>query len=169
VSWGWDRDAQTSEISRGPWPANKTSEVTSRFVREHQWQGTRDISAFLAVPAAIDFQAEHDWTRVREECHELLREARLRIGELTGLEPICPDSLEWYAQMATIPLPKCDAEELKRRLYDEHRIEVPIIEWGRRQFVRLSIQGYNSREDEETLVSALRDLLAMPSGRKLSY
>ena len=31
--------------------------------------------------------------------------------------------------MATIPLPPCDPEELKRRLYEEYRVEVPIIEW----------------------------------------
>jgi isopenicillin-N epimerase len=58
------------------------------------------------------------------------------IAEMTGLKPICPDSPAWYAQMATILLPACDAEELRRRLYDEYRIEVPIIEWNGRQFAR---------------------------------
>jgi len=50
---------------------------------------------------------------------ELLREARRRIEELTGLPPICPDSPEWYAQMAAFPLPACDGAALLRRLYDE--------------------------------------------------
>jgi hypothetical protein len=68
---------------------------------------------------------------------ELLRYARHAIGELTGLEHICQDSPEWpKGQMATIPLPPCDPEELKRRLaeLDEYRVEVPIISWGGRQF-----------------------------------
>jgi len=123
----------------------------------------------LVRPAAIQFQAEHDWPRVREECHELVRYARQAITDLTGLEPTSPDSREWYAQMATIPLytpqrsgagvPPCDAAELKRRLYEEHRVEVPIIEWGGRQFVRVSVQGYNTHDDIEVLVGALRKLL----------
>ena len=33
----------------------------------------------------------------------------------TGLEQICPDSPEWYAQMAAFPLPAGDAAALCRR------------------------------------------------------
>jgi isopenicillin-N epimerase len=151
VSWGWEPE-QTTLL------ALDTSQV-SPFVLQQEWQGTRDISAYLTVPAAIEFQAENDWPRVRQECHALVRYARQAITDLTGLEPICPDSPEWHAQMATIPLPACDLDELKRRLYDEYRVEVPIITWSGRQFVRVSVQGYNTREDVEALVKALAVLL----------
>ena len=40
-----------------------------------------------------------------EDAVELVRYAQQAIGELTELEPIYPESPEWYAQMATIPLP----------------------------------------------------------------
>jgi len=40
-----------------------------------------------------------------------------------------------------------------------YRVEVPIIEWGGRQLVRVSVQGYNTREDVEALIKALADLL----------
>ena len=96
---------------------------------------------------------------MRAEGLELLQEARRRIEELTGLPPICPDSPEWYAQMAAFPLPPCDGAALQRRLYDEYRVEVPIIEWGGRQLVRVSVQGYNTEEDVVALVTALGDLL----------
>jgi isopenicillin-N epimerase len=55
-------------------------------------------------------------------------------------------------------LPPCEAA-LQRRLYDEYRVEVPIIEWGGRQFVRVSVQGHNTGEDMEALLGALADLL----------
>jgi isopenicillin-N epimerase len=146
VSWGWNRDVQASGAS-------------SHFVDEQEWQGTRDPAAFLSVPAAIRFQAEHDWPQVRQACHELLREARYRVEALTGLPPICPDSRQWYAQMAAFPLPPCDAQQLRQRLYDEYRVEVPIIDWNGRQFVRVSVQGYNTRQDVGTLTEALTALL----------
>ncbi|HNS50305.1 MAG TPA: aminotransferase class V-fold PLP-dependent enzyme [Anaerolineae bacterium] len=150
ISWGWEPEPTTLLSLDG---------TVSRFVLENEWQGTRDPAAYLSVPAAIQFQAEHDWPRVRAECHELLREARRRIEALTGLPGICPDSPEWYAQMAALPLPPCDAGALQRRLYDEYRVEVPVIEWNGRQLVRVSVQGYNTADDVGALVRALADLL----------
>jgi len=98
---------------------------------------------------------------VREERLELLRYARQEIGKLTGLEQLCLDSTAWYAQMATIPLPPCDAGALKHSHAprDEYRVEVPIIERSRRQLERVSVQGYNTLEDPEALVAALAALL----------
>jgi isopenicillin-N epimerase len=60
--------------------------------------------------------------------------------------------------MAAFPLPPCDAAGLQRRLYDEYRVEVPIIEWGGRQLVRVSVQGYNTKEDVEALLRVLESL-----------
>ena len=152
VSWGWEPEkTNLLDLDGG----------ASRFVLENEWQGTRDPAAYLSVPVAIQFQTEHDWPRVQQECHELLQEARLGIDEMTGLPPICQDSPEWYAQMAAFPLPTCDAAMLQCRLYDEYRVEVPVIQWGGRQFVRVSIQGYNTAEDVTALVRALGDLLPL--------
>jgi isopenicillin-N epimerase len=140
VSWGWE-----SERPSG-----------SRFIDEQEWQGTRDIAAYLSVPAAIQFMAEHDWPRAQRDCHELVRYARERVGELTGCPPITPDSPEWFAQMAALPIPPCDLDALKRQLYDEFRIEIPAVEWNGRHFLRISIQVYNTQADVEALVDALR-------------
>jgi isopenicillin-N epimerase len=129
------------------------------FLDEQQWAGTRDIAAFLAVPEAIRFCAAHDWERVRARCHALAGHARAAVGELTDLPQICPDSTEWYAQMAAMPLPPCDGAVLKARLYDEYRVEVPVMERPEGRYLRVSIQAYNSPADVERLVAALRALL----------
>jgi isopenicillin-N epimerase len=61
--------------------------------------------------------------------------------------------------MAIAPLPHCNIALLKSRLYDESNIEIPLTQWNDRQFVGISIQGYNTRDDVNALVDALSTLL----------
>ena len=131
------------------------------FLDEQQWPGTRDISAFLAVPEALRFCAAHDWPRVRRQCHALAAHARARLGELTGLPPICPDSSDWYAQMAAVRLPPGDGPALKARLWDQFRVEVPVHARPEGNYLRVSIQAYNSGEDVDRLLDGLRALLGI--------
>ncbi len=143
VGWGWQ------SASPGP----------SLFIDHFDWVGTHDPSAYLSVPAAIAFQREHDWPRVRAACHRLVGEARDRIGVLTGLPPIAPDSAEWWNQMTSIPLPPELGKELGARLWSDYQIEVPIVPWRDRLFVRVSIQAYNRPEHIERLVSVLGEFI----------
>lgn len=145
VSWGY---GLKPEFSTG-----------SRFVDVLQWTGTKDPAAALAVPAAIKFMQDHDWDEVRNQCHDLLRNAIERICELTNEPPVYPLNSGFYSQMAVAPLPRSDLPALKMRLYDECKIEVPLIQWQDRQFIRISVQGYNSQEDVDALVNALQILL----------
>ena len=127
--------------------------------RRLQWQGTRDLAAFLTVPAAIEFQARHDWDRVRRECHALASETLHRICALTGLDPVCEDAD--FGQMVVIPVPPMNEDQLKEMLFDRYRIEIPVTSHKNRLFVRVSFQGYNTREDADALVEALREIYAL--------
>ena len=144
VSWGYE-----SETPSG-----------STFVDHHEWWGTRDIAAFLAVPKAIEFQAENHWDEVRDSCYRLVLDAQKRICELTGLAPLHPQTEGWFRQMVTAPLPADTALTLlKKRLYDDYRVEVPIIDWNGNKLIRVSVQGYNTRRDIDMLIHALSKLL----------
>ena len=125
VSWDWGDGAAFHEL--------------------HRWQGTRDPSAFLAVQDAIEFQAEHDWLSVRDRCHDLLAAADF------GLEPLT----DVFVQMRGFRLEHDDPPALKRRLYDEHRIEVPVVETRHGWTLRVSVQAYNDEGDLQALASAL--------------
>ena len=118
-------------------------------------QGTNDPSAYLAVPDAIDYQAERGWDEVRARCCALAREARDELCALLGTEPIAPP--EMLLQMASVALPPCDGAELQRRLFDEHRIEVPVTR--REALMRVSAAAYTGREDVERLLDALPKVL----------
>ena len=152
VSWGWVEE-------RGD-----HFRPESQFVSRNQIQGTRGLAPFLSAPAAVQYLAERDWETVRERCHALAVEARERIAAMTGLPQIAPlasrDDFRWFRQMAVAPLPETiDGHELKRRLHDEFRIEIPVTWIAEKPYIRFSFQGYNSRSDMETLIAALEQLL----------
>jgi isopenicillin-N epimerase len=146
VSWGWESDQP------GP----------SRFIDFHEWQGTRDMSTYLAVPAAIRYLKEHDWTNVAARCRRLLHDEAATLLSITGQEALSPVSPDWVAQMMSFPIPTDDAEAFQRRLYDEHRIEAPAIRWNDRTLLRVSVNAYNDAQDMYRLRNALRDLLERP-------
>jgi isopenicillin-N epimerase len=146
VSWGYRGD----EMFSGG----------SQFIDYLNWTGTKDPAASLSVPNAIHFLEEHDWGKVRAACHELLCQAVEQICELTGLGPLSPLDSEFFIQMASVPLPSVpDMANLKDRLYDDYRIEIPLYKWKERQLIRISVQGYNTQEDLEALVFALGEVL----------
>ena len=132
----------------------------SGFERRLQWQGTRDISGFLALPAAIDFHREHLGPQVRRACHAQAVALMHELAEHFRLPPIGSDA--HFAQMAAIPVPACDAEALRQRLFAEHRIEVPVTRHEGRSFVRVSVQGYNRADELQALSQALK--MAFPHG-----
>jgi isopenicillin-N epimerase len=133
----------------------------STFVSRNQWQGTRDIASFLSVPAAIEFQEANDWNQVRATCHLLASDTLRRIVNLTGLQPLSANSPDWFAQMVAAPIPDCDVDALKRRLYAEYCIEVPVFAWNGLKIVRVSVQGYNTPEDANYLIQTLEKILPL--------
>jgi len=142
VSWGWE--------SETPGP--------SQFIDHFTWLGTADPSAYLSVPAAIEFQRQWNWPRVREACHALAVAGRRRLEEVTGMPTLSPESN--YVQMCSIELPAGSIEKLGTRLFDEYKVEVPLTRWDNREFLRISIQAYNSVEDVDRLVDALERLIS---------
>lgn len=123
--------------------------------RRLQWQGTRDLAPFLAVPAALDYLRANDWPQHRARCHAWALDLQRRVLARNGLQAIAPDHA--LAQMVPIPLRAVDASALRQRLFERHHIEVPITQHGTRQFVRVSVQAYNSAADLEALEHALAE------------
>jgi isopenicillin-N epimerase len=121
--------------------------------RRLQWQGTRDIAAWLTVPQAIAFQRRYRWDEVRARCHRMAVDLLARSTERSGLSPIGqPDD---FGQMVTLPVAHQDGEALRRRLYEQHHIEVPVTQHAGQTFVRVSVQGYNTADDLSALEAAL--------------
>lgn len=123
------------------------------FLSRTELQGTRDAAAYLSVPDAIAFVEEHDR---RDSCVALARDARTRLSELLGTEPLAPDAC--IRQLASVRLPRPDPD-LSRRLLEEHRIEIPTMGPRRDELLRLSVALYTEPGDVERLLAALPQAL----------
>jgi isopenicillin-N epimerase len=146
ISHGWT--AQSKE------PAAKGAFGNSPFIDELEVQGTRDPSAWLTVPAALEFRREHDWWQVAEGCRELAQETAARVRKMTGLPALSTPEFS-APQMVAMPIPECDAPAVHLKLFETHRIEIPVFKWQDRCIARVSVQGYNSRDQMTLLIRAL--------------
>lgn len=120
------------------------------------WSGTRDASLYLSVPAAIDFMTKTVGLEAfRRRCYWLANYACEQLKEVTGKTPIAPTTGGWYGTMCHVPLPASDWSRLQAWLWETHRIEVPIIHFDNRWFVRVSSHLYNTTAQIDQLVRAI--------------
>ena len=132
------------------------------FAAEFEWTGTRDPSAFLSVPAGLEFLDRLGFEAVREYNHTLLWQGVEMLTERWETRPIAPQ--EMSAFMISIGMPRrfevshAKAEDLRDRLLFDHGIEVPVFELCGRLWIRLSVQVYNELGDFERLAAAVEAL-----------
>jgi isopenicillin-N epimerase len=153
VSWGWrpDRSRLDERDECGSTP----------HIRQFEFEGTRDPCAWLTIPTAIDFQQALGWQNIRTRIAELTRHVRRRLTGLAGLTANTPEGPELSGAMVAFRLPSgVDAPTLRRRLWDEHRIEAPIVERPDRLLIRVSTHFYNTEAEIDRLAEALPGLLS---------
>ncbi len=177
-----DRQAgvRPGTISHG---LNAPSIDRSRFRLEFDWQGTLDPTAWLAVPAALDFVGglvQGGWHAVMARNHDLAVYARDALaGVLGGAQLGSPTPM--IGAMAALPMPidgplggvaggssPLDSDPLQLVLYERFGIEVPIGAWPVPaalpetppiRFIRASAAIHNDAADVDRLVAAFGELL----------
>lgn len=142
------------------WGYESLTPSESQFLDHHEYQGTRDISAFLTTPKVIEFLAANNWKAKSKECKKMVFENYQRFCDLLNTKPVCPITEEFLGQMASIPINTEKPIELKDLLYEKYKIEIPVLMMNGSYFIRFSINAYNSQEDLDALYMALIDILA---------
>lgn len=142
------------------WGYESESPGESKFLDYQEYQGTRDIAAFLTAPTAIKFLNDNDWKSKSAQCRKLILDNYQRFCDLLHTKPICPVTEEFLGQMCSIPVTTDQPQKLKEILFDKYRIEIPVMTIDDKVFIRISIQVYNSQEDLDKLYAALQEIIS---------
>lgn len=153
VSWGYRLDKTRRLDEPDEWG-------TTPWIRHLEFEGTRDICPWLAVPTAIDFQDRLGWERIRARHRELNQYVRRRFTGLAGLTPATPDHPLLHGPLTAFRIPgKHDPVHLRKRLWERHRIEAPIVERPEYLMIRTSTHFYNTEAEVDRLAEAVPDVL----------
>ncbi|MFN8256427.1 MAG: aminotransferase class V-fold PLP-dependent enzyme [Bacteroidales bacterium] len=116
----------------------------SDFLNDFEYLGTRDISGFLTVPECISFLEQYNPFNHRQDLYHLLEtaaEGMRLILETPPITEIRNNGLMMYAH----PLPvNLDGKKLKYELYEQFKIEIPVVVQNQNQYIRVSVQIYNT-------------------------
>ncbi len=144
VSWGW-RDEMLNE--------------KSKYINNHQWQGTNDLSAYLTIPKVIRFLNQNKWNHISNECRNLILYVKNRFKIDKSLCIPTSNNDKHLGQMLSFQInqnsklstivkqDQSKIVQLQKTIYKKSNIHIPIIYWNGSVFMRVSIQAYNSESD----------------------
>jgi isopenicillin-N epimerase len=121
------------------------------FAAEFDYTGTRDNSAWLAVPAALDYIGDWGEEAIRAHNAALARDAAAMLIEAWDSEAAAAP--EYCASMVSVGLPagaggdRDAARGLAARLTEQHGITAGIMVLEGGLWVRVSAQIYNEIDD----------------------
>ncbi|KAH8609543.1 hypothetical protein ERJ75_001192800 [Trypanosoma vivax] len=130
------------------------------LLSEFIWDGARDYSSYLCVPAVLDFWCAQGLERVRAYCAGLLRRAVAMLSCRFGTAPVARHA----PFMALVELPEAlqgpsvTARFLQDVLHDVYKVEVPVKCVEGRLYVRVSAFVYNEPSDYVYLCEAVLGL-----------
>ncbi len=122
------------------------------------WTGTRDPSAMLSIPAALEFFGAAGWHEVRQHNNDLARTGAQLVAERIGTAFPGGDELAGSMRLVPLPAPVSEsaARALETRLIENHGVVVPATYHGGWRWLRVSAQLYNTLADYERLGNALQ-------------
>ncbi len=121
------------------------------FLAEFDWTGTRDYTAYLATPAAIDFHESLGGPALQERNRSLACAAARLLEERWRTVRGAPDALTASMTAVSLPITATANIDLARQIQHwfitEHGIEVAVTPVAGGLWTRVSAQAYNSIDD----------------------
>jgi len=114
------------------------------------YQGTSNVTSWLAAPAAIALHEELGWERVRAHGIRLAEQGGQIVADALGTKPIPGDPVP----MRLVPFECEERFAAMAAIREAHPVELAITEYAGDHFVRVRAHLYNTREDYVALARA---------------
>lgn len=141
------------------WGYNAMFPSESVFLDWHTMNGTRDFTAFLCIPAALDFMKKLSWDQVGLLSREMVRNNAQSFASILNSFCLAPLTDEFLGQMLSVEIKTQQPELLYKTLIEKYRIEIPVMRHDEKVYIRYSINGFNEQRDLDTLFDALKDII----------
>jgi isopenicillin-N epimerase len=127
---------------------------------EFGWTGTRDVTPYLSVPAALSFHHSLGGRSLMERNRALAAEAAALLAGAWGTEAAGLPHQRFAMTALRVPgSERCATEEAARhlhgRLLQRHRIQVPVFPFAGALWLRISAQAYNALDEYRRLAEAV--------------
>ena len=111
----------------------------------------------MTIPDAIKFRENYNWNQIAKECRKNIIEARQEIHNIIDNNPLVEDNIDkWLGQMCSFPVNYRDDAKLKNILINNYKIEIPVMKWKNKTLMRISLNGYNTKNDIDQLLTVLK-------------
>ena len=140
------------------WGYKSSVPSDSLYFDYHQFNGTRDFSAYLTIPACIEFMQFNEWKSKTDFCKERILYYAPILANLLDTKPLAPLTSEFYAQLCSTKIKTADPVRLQRLLFEKYKIEIPVMQHGEDCYIRFSYQVFNTDEEIEYLIESLKDI-----------
>jgi isopenicillin-N epimerase len=125
------------------------------YIQEYDWTGTKDHSAFISAPIGLSLHAKMGSDFLMQTYHATAIAMRNMIADVWKTTVPAPDSM--IGSLASIEAPKhlqydgedalLYAQALHDILWNEHKIEIPVIPFHGKIWIRFSVQVFNQFRD----------------------
>ena len=140
------------------WDEKRRGE-TSDLVRLFEALGTRDMSPFIAIGAAVDFQNAIGKERIADRGRSLAHYVRERVKEIPGAYPLVSPKPELAGSMISFAMPTITEQDLMTELWEKYKIQIIGRPMNARETrTRVSTHFYNTRDDVDALFKAIHEV-----------
>ena len=140
------------------WGYNAVRPSHSQFLDYHQIQGTRDYSAFLTVPYAINFMEENNWRNVSSYYQQMTQHNAPVLCKLLNAKPTAPISNDFIVQLYSAEVKTEEPQKLHNQLYEKYRIQIPVMFQNGKTYLRYSLNAFNEQKDIDKLFDAIKEI-----------